>query len=78
MDTDSQDWVQLAYLSAQISQLHGRCEAARAMKQFGSIKAIEREIAETTAQRKRLVSNLTIRLADQVTAPLAEPAEARV
>jgi hypothetical protein len=78
MDANSQDWAQLEYLSGHISKLQSHCEAARGMKHFGAVKAIEREIAETAAQRERLVILLRNRLANQVSAPLATPAEARI
>ena len=82
MNTTSQEWAELEYLSAHISKLHSRHQAARAMakisKCFGAIKAIEREIAETAAMRKVLVSHLSERVASQIIAPLATPAEARL
>jgi hypothetical protein len=79
MDTSSQDWAELEYLTAHIGRLQRRRKAAQAMakisKCFGAIKAIETEIATTTAMRKRLVNRLTEELASQITAP-ATPAEA--
>jgi hypothetical protein len=80
MNTTSREWAELEYLSAHIGKLHSRYQAARAMasisKCFGAIKTIELEIAETTAMRDVLVSRLSDRVADQIVAPAAMPAEA--
>lgn len=51
---------------------------AKISKCFGALKAIELEIAETAAMRKVLVSHLSERVASQIIAPPAAPAEARL
>ena len=79
MNTTSQEWAELEYLSAHIGKLHSRYQSARAMARisqcFGALKTIEREIAETAEMRDDLVSRLSDRVADQVLAPSATPAE---
>jgi hypothetical protein len=71
MDTNSLEWVELEHLARHLSDLHIRLNALRAMKHFGAMKAVEREIAVTASQRHRLVRLLSSRLADQVMASLA-------
>jgi hypothetical protein len=78
LDRNSLDWAELEHLSAHIRDLESRFRTERAMKRLSTTKAIEREIAETMAQRQRLVSRLSDRLANQVAAPSATPAEARI
>jgi hypothetical protein len=73
MNTNSQDWAELEYLTAHIRNLHRRRHAARAMakvsKCFAAIKVIDREIAETTAMRASLINRLSEGVACQITAP---------
>jgi hypothetical protein len=80
MITTSREWAELEYLSAHIGKLHSRYQAARAMARisecFGATKAIEREIAETAEMRDVLVNRLTDRVANQVIATSATPADA--
>jgi hypothetical protein len=76
--TSSLDWVELEHLSAHLGELHSRYRAARAMKRVSDTNAIEREIAKTVALRQRLVSRLSSRLVDQITAPWATPAGAQI
>jgi hypothetical protein len=71
MDTNSLEWMELEHLTRDLSDLHVRLKAVRAMKHLGAMRAIEREIAVTASQRQRLVRLLSGRLADQVIAPLA-------
>lgn len=78
MDSNSLDWAELEQLSAHISDLHRRYRVERAMKRVNATKAIEREIVETTAQRQQLLSRLSDRLANQIAAASATPAEARL
>jgi hypothetical protein len=75
MNTTSQEWAELEYLSAHIGKLHSRYQAARAMARisqcFGALKAIELEIAETAAMREVLLSQLSDHVASHVIAPSA-------
>jgi hypothetical protein len=76
MQKDSLDWMELEQLSAQIGDLHRRYRVERAMKRIHATKAIERELVETMAQRQRLLGRLSDRLANQIVAASATPAEA--
>jgi hypothetical protein len=80
MITTSQAWAELEYLSAHIGKLHSRYQSASAMARisqcFGATAAIEREIAETAEMRAVLVSRLSDRVANQVIATSATPAQA--
>ncbi len=80
MNTTSQEWAELEYLSAHIGKLYSRYQSAQAMATisqcFGAIKAIELEIAETAAMRDVLVGRLSDRVASHVIAASASPAAA--
>jgi hypothetical protein len=76
MGRDSLEWMELEQLSAHIGDLHRRYGVERAMKRVNATKAIEREIVETMAQRQRLLGRLSDRLANQIVASSATPAEA--
>jgi hypothetical protein len=71
MEANSLEWTELEHLKRHLSDLHTRLKAVRAVKHFGALKAVEREIAETLLQRDRLVRLLSSRLANQVIASLA-------
>jgi len=71
---ESQDWAEFEYLSSQITQLHSRCETARAMKRPDVVKEIRHEIAATTERRQQLLDRLSNLLANKVSVPSATPA----
>jgi hypothetical protein len=62
------DWATLALLTERLYDLHGELEAAEADRQMAAIYTLEEAIAETEAERERLVRRLQDRLSAETAA----------
>jgi len=79
------EWMELETASNEVAHLQSRLDAARATKNHGMVRLLEREIAEATERRGRLLSDITkglnvvpsgLRLSTQKTADKAQPEQA--
>jgi hypothetical protein len=53
------EWVELETLSAELSHLQSRIDAARVTKNYGLVQLLEREIAAATERRTRVLADIT-------------------
>ena len=52
-------WVELETLSTEIAHLQSRIDAARASKNYGTVRLLEREMAEVAERRGRVLADIT-------------------
>jgi hypothetical protein len=60
------EWVELETLSTEASHLQSRIEAARAARNYGKVRLLEREMAEVSERRNRVLAEITNGLSDAV------------
>jgi hypothetical protein len=65
---DTYEWTELDRLTARLSELQSRREAAAAKNRLGLLRQIDEEILRAEVQRARLVTHLTQRLIHHVAA----------
>jgi hypothetical protein len=75
------EWVELETLSTEVAHLQSRIEAARAARNYGKVRLLDREMAEVSERRSRVLAEITNGLTDgppsghQPTTILAKEAE---
>jgi len=52
-------WVELETLSTEIAHLQSRIDAARASRNYGTVRLLEREMAEVAERRGRVLADIT-------------------
>ena len=52
-------WVELETLSTEIAHLQSRIDAARASRNYGTVRLLEREMAEVAERRCRVLADIT-------------------
>jgi hypothetical protein len=52
-------WVELETLSTEVTHLQSRIDAARASKNYGTIRLLEREMSEVSERRNRVLADIT-------------------
>jgi len=52
-------WVELETLSTEVAHLQSRIDAARASKNYGKIRLLEREMSEVSERRNRVLADIT-------------------
>jgi len=52
-------WVELETLSTEIAHLQSRIDAARASRNYGTVRLLEREMAEVAEHRGRVLADIT-------------------
>jgi hypothetical protein len=75
------EWVELETLSTELAHLQSRIEAARSARNYGKVRLLDREMAEVSERRSRVLAEITNGLTDgppsghQPTTILAKEAE---
>jgi hypothetical protein len=57
-------WVELETLSTEVTHLQSRIDAARGSKNYGMVRLLEREMAEVSERRNRVLAEITTGLSD--------------
>src|ERR1051326_78948 len=57
-------WVELETLSTEVAHVQSRIDAARASKNYGTIRLLEREMAEVSERRNRVLATITNEFGD--------------
>jgi hypothetical protein len=57
-------WVELETLSTEVAHLQSQIEAARAARNHGKVRLLEREMAEVSERRNRVLADITNGLTD--------------
>src|SRR5215471_10400740 len=60
-------WVELETLSTEIAHLQSRIDAARASRNYGTVRLLEREMAEVAERRGRVLADITNEFSDAPT-----------
>jgi hypothetical protein len=74
------EWVQLETLSAAVTHLQSRIEAARGTKNYGLVQLLETDLAAATERRRRVLAGITAGLSNASpvgTRPIDVPAQGR-
>jgi hypothetical protein len=58
------EWVELETLSTEVAHVQSRINAARANKNYGMVRLLEREMAEVSERRNRVLANITNGISD--------------
>jgi hypothetical protein len=74
------EWVQLETLSAEVTHLRSRIEAARGTKNYGLVQLLETDLAAAMERRSRVLADITAGLSNASPAgmrPIDVPAQGR-